>query len=285
MSNKINELTVTSADGTTIGYYQVGRGPGLVISHGGMGSAYGHIQLAQALADTCTVYLPDRRGRGMSGPYRPGHGIQQDVADLEAVIAETGARYLFGLSVGGTIALQAALTMPDVIDKLAVYDPGAFAAPTAWLARFERELAAGRTAAALVTALKGAQMGPAFIRAMPRWLLTWGSEQGMRREERNGSGRYVPMRTLAPTLLQDVGALIEMEERLEDFRAMRAEVLLLGGSRSVPYQKASLAALERVLPRVRRVEFAGLGHGAPWNADRGGRPERLVQELRRFFAP
>ncbi|WP_433434342.1 alpha/beta fold hydrolase [Nonomuraea sp. CA-141351] len=282
MSNKINELTVTSADGTPIGYYQLGRGPGLVISHGGMGSAYNHIQQAQALADTYTVYLPDRRGRGMSGPYRPGHDIQQDVTDLETVITKTGARYLFGLSVGGTIALRAALGLP-AIDKLAVYEPGAFTAPTAWLARFERELAAGKTADALVTALKGAQMGPAAIRAMPRWLLALASEQGMRREERNGSGGYVPMRDLAPTLLHDVRALIAMEGRLEDFRTMRAEVLLLGGSKSVPYQKASLTALERVLPRARRVELAGLGHGAPWNADRGGRPERVAQELRRFF--
>ncbi|NRQ31924.1 alpha/beta hydrolase [Nonomuraea sp. NN258] len=284
MTNQIDELTVTSADGTTIGYYRLGRGPGLVISHGGMGSAYNHIQQARALAAAYTVYLPDRRGRGLSGPYRPGHDLRQDVADLSAVITATGSRYLFGLSVGATIALRTALSLPAV-DKLAVYDPGAFTAPTAWLARYERELAAGRTAAALVTAMKGARMGPALMRALPRRLLEQGTDLAMRGEERKGSGGYVPMRDLAPTLAHDVRALVAMEGRLDDFRALRADVLLLGGGRSVRYQKASLAALEGVLPRATRVELAGLGHEGPWNADRGGDPERVARELRRFFTP
>ena len=60
--------SVISADGTLIGYRQLGQGPGLVLVHGAMESAQSHMQLAEALADTFTVYLPDRRGRGMSGP-------------------------------------------------------------------------------------------------------------------------------------------------------------------------------------------------------------------------
>src|SRR5690348_4242592 len=58
--------SVTSKDGTTIGYRQLGHGPGVVLLHGAMESAQSHLQLAEALADTYTVYLPDRRGRGLS---------------------------------------------------------------------------------------------------------------------------------------------------------------------------------------------------------------------------
>src|SRR5690606_19583675 len=105
---------VTSADGTTVGYRRIGSGPGLVISHGGMGSGYNHLEQAQALADAFTVYLPDRRGRGLSGPFGDGYGVRQDAEDLAAVIAATGARFLFGLSVGGASALAAALTVPAV---------------------------------------------------------------------------------------------------------------------------------------------------------------------------
>lgn len=61
--------TVTSKDGTTIGYRQLGQGPGVVMLHGAMESAQSHMQLATALADAFTVYLPDRRGRGLSGPF------------------------------------------------------------------------------------------------------------------------------------------------------------------------------------------------------------------------
>ena len=77
---------VTSRDGTPIGYLRTGRGPAVVILHGSMESARSHTLLAQALAGDFTVYLPDRRGRGMSGPHRsrrvefPGldHGASSD---------------------------------------------------------------------------------------------------------------------------------------------------------------------------------------------------------------
>ena len=62
--------SIVSKDGTTIGYRQLGRGPGLIVLHGAMESARSHMQFAEALAPSFTVYLPDRRGRGLSGPYR-----------------------------------------------------------------------------------------------------------------------------------------------------------------------------------------------------------------------
>src|SRR4051812_2850379 len=71
--------SVTSKDGTTIGYRKVGHGPGLLIVHGAAESSQSHRQLAEALADTFTVYLPDRRGRGLSGPYGKDYSIQRDV--------------------------------------------------------------------------------------------------------------------------------------------------------------------------------------------------------------
>src|SRR4051794_14136174 len=62
--------TVVSADGTEIGYELRGSGPGLVLVQGTMGTAYNFRDLAEALAGTFTVVLPDRRGRGYSGPGR-----------------------------------------------------------------------------------------------------------------------------------------------------------------------------------------------------------------------
>jgi pimeloyl-ACP methyl ester carboxylesterase len=79
---------VTSRDGTPIGYLKTGRGPAVVILHGSMESARSHTLLARALAGDFTVYLPDRRGRGLSGPHRPDHGVRTEVEDLQAVLAE-----------------------------------------------------------------------------------------------------------------------------------------------------------------------------------------------------
>src|SRR5258707_9148170 len=99
--------SVTSQDGTTISYRQLGYGPGVVLLHGAMESAQSHMQLAEALADTFTVYVPDRRGRGLSGPYGKDYSIQEDVEDMDALLTKTGAHYVFGVSSGGLIWLQA----------------------------------------------------------------------------------------------------------------------------------------------------------------------------------
>jgi hypothetical protein len=92
------------------------------------------------------------------------------------------------------------------------------------------------------------------------------------------------MRTLAPTLHYDFQVVAEMSEKLDRFRAIRVEVLLLGGSKSPAYLKTALDALEKVLPNVKqRIEFPGLNHSGSGNREFGGRPERVAQELRQFF--
>ena len=88
--------SVTSADGTTIGYRRFGRGPGLVLLHGSMSSGAHHTELARLLADTFTVYVPDRRGRGLSGPYGGRDPLVEELEDLSALIAATGATNLGG---------------------------------------------------------------------------------------------------------------------------------------------------------------------------------------------
>lgn len=283
----LKSASVTSRDGTTIGYRQLGQGPGLVLLHGMMESAHSHIQLAEALADTFTVYLPDRPGRGLSGPHRADYRVENEVEDLDALLSGTGAHNVLGVSAGAIIVLQAALTLP-AIHKTAIFEPPLFpdsTTPTAVLTRFDQEMAEGRLAAALVTAMKGAQMGPAIFNVIPRRLLERLTTMAMAQDDKNATDGYVPMRALAPTLHYDLRLVADTSGTLERFRAVRPEVLLLGGSKSPAYLKRALDALEKALPRVDRVEFPGLNHGASGNRDRGGRPQRVAHELRRYFAP
>ena len=78
----------------------------------------------------------------------------------------------------------------------------------------------------------------------------------------------------------DAQLVMEMEGTLDTFRNVRADVLLLGGSKSAPFLKLTLDHLEHVLPHVQRFEFAGFDHIA---ADNEGHPEQVAEELRRFF--
>ena len=92
--------SVESRDGTTISYRQLGTGPGLVLVHGSGQSSQNFMKLAGALSDAFTVLVPDRRGRGRSGPFGEAYGLQTECDDLRAIMAQTGAGFIFGLSSG-----------------------------------------------------------------------------------------------------------------------------------------------------------------------------------------
>ncbi|NRQ30254.1 alpha/beta hydrolase [Nonomuraea sp. NN258] len=265
--------SVSSADGTTIGYRRLGSGgPPVVLVHGGMETAGSHLQLAEELAGEFTVYLPDRRGRGASGPHGAGYRLRKEVEDLDALLAATGAEAVFGLSSGAIICLQAALELPAV-RKVAIYEPplsinGLLA--TDWLPRFDREIEAGDHAEALVIATKETRQ---FGHVLPGPLLKLVSRLLLG-----------DMLRLVRTFHHDMELVIETKDQWRRYADVRADVLLMGGGRSPAYLKTALDELERVLPEARRVEFAKLNHGGSGNRNRGGNPPLVAGELRGFFA-
>jgi pimeloyl-ACP methyl ester carboxylesterase len=117
------DLAVTSADGTTIAYERTGTGPGLVLVDGAFcGTQFGPSRaLAEALSPDFTVHFYDRRGRGRSTDTAP-YAVQREIEDLAAVCeAAGGAPYLYGISSGAALALEAvAAGLP--VAKLAVYE-------------------------------------------------------------------------------------------------------------------------------------------------------------------
>jgi pimeloyl-ACP methyl ester carboxylesterase len=290
MTAEMTAGSVISRDGTRIGYLRLGQGPAVVVLHGSMESARSHTQLALTLADTFTVYLPDRRGRGMSGPYSPGYSIRTEVEDLEAVLAESGAQMVFGVSASGLIALEAARTLP-VIRKVAVYEPALLmddgTRHTGWLTRFDQEMAQGKVGAALITSMYGLDLAPPAFKLMPRRLLAALTNLAMNSEDKKATNDTVTMRKLASTLHYEGVLLADMAGAIDIFHAVTADVLLLGGSKGLPFLKPALGALAQTLPHNRRVEFPGLDHGGSSdvsNTNRGGKPEIVAQEIRPFFA-
>jgi pimeloyl-ACP methyl ester carboxylesterase len=275
--------SVTSADGTTIGYRQFGHGPGVILVHGGMQAAQNFTKLALAMADSFTVYVPDRRGRGVSGPFGDGYGMDRECEDLRALVSKTGASDVFGLSSGALIVLRAALSNAS-IRRVALYEPPFPVAGLSlidWVPRFDEAVARGDLASALVTALK-ATGDPSILTTLPQWVLApplWLAVWADARRTRRGDG--VPISALIPTLHYDTGLVREVNGRLDDCRGMKADVLLLGGSKSQPFLRAALDALAHVIPRVQRVELPHVGHVA---ADDDGKPELVAGELRRFFS-
>jgi pimeloyl-ACP methyl ester carboxylesterase len=280
---------VSSKDGTPIEYRQLGHGPGVVMLHGAMESARSHMKLAEGLVDDFTVYLPERRGHNLGIPFVQDYGIRKEVEDLEALLTKTDSHCVFGVSAGGFISLQAALTLQS-IHKVALYEPALIVNSSASISfsdRYDKEIVEGKIAAALISGMRGAQLGSPAFNAMPRWLLELITTVTMKQEEKKADEGDITMRSLAPTLHYDFQLIAQMAETLGNFRAVHADVLLLGGSKSPAWLKIALNALEKTLPNARRIEFPGLDHGGSSDISQTnpfGQPEIVAPELQRFFS-
>jgi pimeloyl-ACP methyl ester carboxylesterase len=287
--------TVTSADGTTIGYRRLGRGPGLVLLHGGVNAAQHMTKLGLELADAFTVYLPDRRGRGMSGPIGPEYSIEREDEDLAALVEHTGAELVFGPADGGLFALHGAIGL-DRIGKVAVYEPLLMLGHPddvefrRVLTTMQDLIRSGRSGEAVVVssaelATRAARAGTsptwlaATLRALPAGptgrlvdlLLRLGRERG----------DTVPMRTLLAALPPELDLVLDTTGTLDDYRRLDADVLLMYGSRTEPIFAGTARELHRVLPRSTVLELPGLNHDS---AQTYGRPAAIAAALREFFS-
>lgn len=281
------ENLLTSADGTKIGYRTLGSGPDVVLVHGAMESAHSHMGMARALAGQFTVHLPDRRGRGASGPFPDRYSIATEVEDLAAVLERTGASRVFGVSEGGLIVLAAARALPG-IQKVALYEPALILEGTdytSWLPRYDREMAAGKVAEALVTSMAGLRLGPPAW--FPRRLLVTATKAMMKSQGKKAVSGEPTMRELAPTLHYTGLLLTEMTGTVASFADVSADVLLLSASKGLSWLRPGFDALAEALPRLTRHEFAGLDHGGSGDRGKtnpGGKPAVVAAEVGTFFA-
>ena len=276
--------TVTAADGTTIGYRQLGAGPGVVLLHGGVNGSQHLMKLGAALAADFTVYIPDRRGRGLSGPLGPDYDLGKEDEDLAALLDATGARNVFGTADGALFALHAAIGRPD-IERVAAYEPLLFldqpglAGFVANNDRFNREVAEGQPAQAMVTGIQGTGRPAALARA-PRALLAPLLDLGLRLDARRVRGDDVAMRDLIGTLPGEIELVKSTAGTIADYGQVGAEVLLLHGSRTDELFTATTSALAAVIPHSTSITIPGLDHGSVQDY---GQPDRVAPLLALFF--
>lgn len=203
--------------------------------------------------------------------------IDQQAADIRAVIDEVAACGVFGLSVGGIVTLNA-VKATDTVAKIALYEPPlsiAGSSPVEWIGRFDREIAAGNPTGALITAMRGMKVDPIMSRvphaAAPLLRLLFRAQHAVPGE--------VPVLDLVPTLHQDIQIINETADAVQDYSAIGADVLLLGGSKSPAYLARSLDALQAALSNPRRITLSGLDHQAPVD-----KPDKIAPILREFFS-
>jgi pimeloyl-ACP methyl ester carboxylesterase len=216
-------------------------------------------------------------------PADAGYGLAREGEDLDALMRGVGARRVFGLSSGATIALYTAIHFPG-IEQAALYEPPLTidgADPASWVPAFERALLAGNRALALTEILKGTAGGE-YVARLPRFVLVPLLRMVIGIEAKIVSGDDIALRDLIPTMRLD--SIVQRESvtmvhpRISE---LRSDVLLLGGEKSPDALQRALQSVAQRLPSARRVELQGVGHVA---ADNRGAPGKVARLLDEFFS-
>lgn len=130
---KIERKTCRADDGVTIVYSAAGAGePALVFVHGGLAERSFWDSELREFAGRHRVVALDLPGHGESGQVRKKWGLPEFGADVRAVVdAEKPKKViLFGNSLGGPVAIEAALLLPGRaigvvgVDTFQVLDEG-----------------------------------------------------------------------------------------------------------------------------------------------------------------
>jgi len=247
--------TVISRDGSTIAYDAIGNGPAVILVDGALGSRStfgGDSELARLLAANFRVYTYDRRGRGGSSDTQP-FAVAREVEDIEALIdAAGGDAYLYGISSGGALALEAAIGLPSKVKKLAMYEvpydssEAGIRAWHAYRAQLDDFVAAGQRGDAVALFMT-------FV-GVPDDMLA-----GMRQ-----SPMWPTLEAVALTLPYDAAALgADRTVPIERAAAVTARTLVMDGGASyeiMPFMRASAEALAHAIPNAQRQILEGQGH-------------------------
>lgn len=158
-------------------YEEIGSGAAILLGHSFFCSGEMWREQVPALAESHRVINVDLRGHGRSGPVREGFDLYDLVGDTVALLdhLEIEQAVWAGLSVGGMIAMRAALTVPERVRALILLDTDA-GAERSWIKMKNRPMGAGTRLLGLrpfLPALVKAMFGPTTCRENPRLVEEW----------------------------------------------------------------------------------------------------------------
>lgn len=114
----VERKTCTAPDGVRIVYSAAGTGPvGLVFIHGGLANRSFWDEELKDFAAHYRVIAPDLAGHGDSAANRQRWGMPEFGADIQSVVEAEKLKkvVLFGNSLGGPVAIEAALLLPGKV--------------------------------------------------------------------------------------------------------------------------------------------------------------------------
>jgi pimeloyl-ACP methyl ester carboxylesterase len=257
-------MEATASAGSTARAIDEGIGTPILVLHGGMGDSTTWAPVTDLLNQRFrTVRLHRRQYRlDLDGPPVT---MAQEVEHVAAIARGLDKPLLVGHSSGAVLALEALVAAPDAYSGAVLYEPplsigeplgGPKLAPAR--AAFEN----GKAGKAFAIFLRDVvQMNP---------LLCWAAGVAL--------DRRPEMRAPIGRQLDDCDAIDALGVRLDAYARLDLPILLMGGDKSPRHLGERLDALERALPRTRRLLMHGQGHAAERSA-----PHRVARAVERHY--
>ena len=270
LGDPVLATTVVSADGTVIAYSRAGTGDPVVLVDGALNDRAlngPNPRLARVLASRFTVFTYDRRGRGESGDTPP-YAIEREIEDLQAVIdAAGGSAFVYGISSGGALALEAANRLSS-IKRLALFelpfvtDDSRAPIPGDFVAKIDELAGSGRRAEALRYFFTAGIGLPRIMVGLMRLMPAWSK-----------------LKVLAPTLRYDVRLIGENGAGrplpADRWANVTVPTLVMAGGKSPRWMQNAMRALADALPSA--------GHRTLERQTHIVKPKALAPVLGEFF--
>jgi pimeloyl-ACP methyl ester carboxylesterase len=262
---------ILSRDGTPIAFEKLGEGTPIILVSPALGDRSDMLTapLAALLASHYTLITYDRRGRGDSGDRTP-YAVEREIEDVEAIINEAGgSAFVYGISSGAVLALEAASKLPTKVKKLALYEPPFIVddsrppLPQDYVHHLNELIAAGRRGDAVeyfmtvAVGIPAEYIGP--MRSDPMW---------------------AEMEKLAHTLPYDgtiMGDTMSGKPLpAKKWASATSPTLVMDGGESATWMRNGAQSLAKILPNAKHRTLEGQNHGVA--------PEALAPVLEEFFA-
>jgi pimeloyl-ACP methyl ester carboxylesterase len=250
-------MATANVNGVRLLYELSGTGDvPLLLVHGSWGSHHNWDPVVPGLAESLRVLTYDRRGHSESERPAPQGSVQEDVADLAALIEHLGLApaWVGGNSFGASITLRLAGERPDLLRGVIVHEPPLFSlladdpavAPLleevgSRVAAVVERIGSGDHAGAAEQFVETVALGPGSWAQLPPDLQQTFIEN-------------------APTFLDEARDPEQLAFDLAWIRAFPRPVLLTTGDQSPPTFAPVVAKLAEVLPNMEVVTFPGAGH-------------------------
>jgi pimeloyl-ACP methyl ester carboxylesterase/carbon monoxide dehydrogenase subunit G len=248
--------------------YGDGRGTPLVLLHGMWCERGMFRRMAEELARTRQVIVPDLRAHGETAVARPGWGVEDLAQDVVRMLDALGLPRadVLGFSMGGMAALPLVLRWPERVRALVLVS--ASAEPEGPVRHGQMRLLAGvlrrvGVQPALIEPAVGYMFSPAFQAQSPDTVRDWfAGVEGM----------------TAESLAQATDAVANRPDWTSRLGEIHHPALVVAGSVDTTMPPPHSERLAEALPRGRYVSLAEVGHGVPVE-----RPHDLAAVVREFL--